>query len=99
MRRYRFRPRVLRDISNVDMRVELFGEWVESPILVAPTAMQKLAHHEGELATAKGIPYILVFEPLVTTFFHNLMYSLCCTGHMHGTECTLNCFNRRSCCS
>ena len=52
--RYRFRPRVLRDVSNVDMRVELFGEWVEFPILVAPTALQKMAHHEGELATARG---------------------------------------------
>ena len=54
MRRYRFRPRVLRDVSNVDMRVQLFGEWVEFPILVAPSAMHKMSHHEGELATARG---------------------------------------------
>ena len=52
--RYRFRPRVLRDVSRLDTRVQLFGEWVEFPICVAPTAMQKMAHHQGELATARG---------------------------------------------
>ncbi len=36
------------------MKVQLQGEWVESPIGVAPTAMQRMADFEGELATAKG---------------------------------------------
>ena len=52
--RYRFRPRVLRDVSRVDTRLQLFGEWVESPVCVAPTAMQRMAHPEGEAATARG---------------------------------------------
>ena len=50
---------MLRDVSNVDMRVELFGEWVEFPILVAPMGVHKMAHHEGELATAKGLHCVL----------------------------------------
>jgi len=29
MDRYRLRPRMLRDVSQLDMRLELFGEWVE----------------------------------------------------------------------
>ena len=41
-------------MSTLDTRVQLFGEWVEFPICVAPTAMQKLAHPEGEAATARG---------------------------------------------
>ena len=52
--RYRIRPRVLRDVSSLDTRVELYGEWVEFPICVAPTSLQKMAHPEGEEATARG---------------------------------------------
>ncbi len=52
--RYRLRPRVLVDVSQVDTRVELFGGWVEFPICVAPTAMHGLAHSDAETATAKG---------------------------------------------
>ena len=52
--RYRFRPRVLRDVSKVDIRVKIQGDEVGSPIDVSPTAMQKMAHIEGEAATAQG---------------------------------------------
>ena len=52
--KYRIRPRVLRDISLIDMDVEVFGEKVEVPIGAAPTAMQCLAHEDGEVATAKA---------------------------------------------
>ena len=52
--RYRFRPRVLRDVSKVDICVKIQGDEVGSPIGVAPTAMQKMAHIEGEAATAQG---------------------------------------------
>ena len=52
--RYRLRPKVLIDVSDIDTRVELFGGWVEFPICVAPTAFQRMAHEDGEAATAKG---------------------------------------------
>jgi len=45
---------MLRDVSQLDMRVELFGEWVEFPVCVAPTARQDYAHPDGEIATARG---------------------------------------------
>lgn len=52
---YRLRPRVLRDVSKpISTRVQLLGEWVESPIGVSPTAIHKFAHSDGEAATAKG---------------------------------------------
>jgi len=53
--RYRLRPRMLRDVSQLDMRVKLFGDWVEFPVCVAPTARHGYAHPDGEIATARGI--------------------------------------------
>jgi 4-hydroxymandelate oxidase len=52
--RIRLRPRVLVDVSELDTKVTLFGMEQPYPILLAPTAYHKLAHPEGEIATAKG---------------------------------------------
>jgi (S)-2-hydroxy-acid oxidase len=52
--KYRIRPRVLRDISSIDTSVEVFGHKNSIPMGVAPTAMQCLAHDDGELATARA---------------------------------------------
>jgi 4-hydroxymandelate oxidase len=50
-------PRVLRDVSTVDTSVRLPGlpeTAAATPIAVAPTGFQGLAHPEGEVATARG---------------------------------------------
>ena len=52
--RIRLDPRVLRDVGAVDTRTELLGLELAHPILLAPTALHRLAHPEGELATARG---------------------------------------------
>ena len=52
--KYRIRPRVLRDMSLIDTSVALFGVRNSVPIGVAPTAMQCLAHPDGEIATARA---------------------------------------------
>lgn len=52
--KYRIRPRVLRDVSKIDTTVPLFGSTSSIPLGVAPTAMQRLAHSDGELATARA---------------------------------------------
>jgi 4-hydroxymandelate oxidase len=52
--RIRLRPRVLVDVSKLDTRVTLFGQEHPFPILLAPTAAQRLTHADGELATARG---------------------------------------------
>lgn len=52
--KYRIRPRVLRDITSIDTSVPIFGHKNSVPLGVAPTAMQGLAHSEGELATARA---------------------------------------------
>jgi 4-hydroxymandelate oxidase len=52
--RFHLRPRVLVDVSNVDLTTELLGERLSMPILLAPTAFQRMAHPDGELATARA---------------------------------------------
>ncbi|XP_073003701.1 glycolate oxidase 3 isoform X1 [Typha latifolia] len=49
-----FRPRVLIDVSNIDMTTTVLGFKISMPIMIAPSAMQKMAHPEGELATARA---------------------------------------------
>jgi len=52
--RLRLKPRVLVDVSALDTRVTLLGRSHPHPILLAPTAYQKLTHPDGDLATAAG---------------------------------------------
>ena len=52
--RRRLRPRVLVDVSAVDVSTAAFGVALDHPIVVAPTAAHDLAHPDGELATARG---------------------------------------------
>ena len=47
-------PRVLVDVSVRDMSTTVLGERVSMPILIAPTALQGLAHPEGEIATTRA---------------------------------------------
>lgn len=53
-RKYRLRPRVLRNVSRIDSSIEVFGTKNSVPFGVAPAAMQRLAHSDGELATARA---------------------------------------------
>lgn len=48
------RGRVLVDVSVRDQAVTLLGTPVAHPIVVAPSALHRVAHPEGELATARG---------------------------------------------
>lgn len=52
--RIALRYRVLRDVGQRDCGTTLFGDRIEMPILIAPTAFHQLAHEDGELATAKA---------------------------------------------
>ncbi|KAM3204121.1 glycolate oxidase isoform X1 [Capsicum annuum] len=49
-----FRPRILIDVSNIDISTTVLGYKISMPIMVAPTAMQKMAHPDGEYATARA---------------------------------------------
>lgn len=53
-RRWQIHSRVLVDVSRLTLETEILGAAVSMPILIAPTAYHKLAHPEGELATARA---------------------------------------------
>lgn len=62
--RYRFLPHVLRDVTEVDLSTTLLGSEVRTPFGIAPTTLQRAAHPEGEMATARaaagtGVPMVL----------------------------------------
>jgi len=57
-------PRVLRDVSDIDTSTEILGTRSAMPLIIAPTGFPRIAHPEGELATARsaarhGIPFSL----------------------------------------
>jgi 4-hydroxymandelate oxidase len=51
---WQLHPKVLAGISAVDLGTTLLGTAVSSPVAIAPTAIQGLAHVDGEVATARG---------------------------------------------
>lgn len=53
-RRWRLKPRVLRDVSQVDTSVTVAHTEVATPVWVAPIAAHRMAHDDGELATSRG---------------------------------------------
>ena len=53
-RRVALRPRMLVDVSAVSTRATVLGHDVSMPLLVAPTAYQRLMHPDGEAATARA---------------------------------------------
>jgi len=52
--RWRLHPHVLVDVTERTTATTVLGAPVASPVLVAPTAIQGLAHPEGEVAIARG---------------------------------------------
>ena len=47
-------PSVLNDVERVDLSVEVMGQKLDMPFYCAPTALQRLFHHEGERAVAQA---------------------------------------------
>jgi isopentenyl diphosphate isomerase/L-lactate dehydrogenase-like FMN-dependent dehydrogenase len=57
-------PRMLRDVSERDLSIELFGHRYPTPLLAAPVGVLELAHPDADLgiaraAAALGVPYVL----------------------------------------
>uniref|UniRef100_A0A1B6E4M7 (S)-2-hydroxy-acid oxidase n=1 Tax=Clastoptera arizonana TaxID=38151 RepID=A0A1B6E4M7_9HEMI len=53
-RQLRIRPRVLIDVSNRSSDCSVLEHRVSFPVGISPTAMQRMAHSEGECATARA---------------------------------------------
>jgi isopentenyl diphosphate isomerase/L-lactate dehydrogenase-like FMN-dependent dehydrogenase len=63
-RRRRIVPRFLRDVARRDLGVEVLGQKLRAPVMLAPIGVQSILHAEAELAVARaarslGVPMIL----------------------------------------
>ncbi len=47
-------PNVLSGVDKVDMSTTVMGQKLDMPLYCAPTALQRLFHHEGEIGVAKA---------------------------------------------
>src|SRR5919202_5920201 len=52
--RRKLRPRVLVDVGHVSTATTVLGTEIALPVIVAPLAMQRIAHPDGEEATARA---------------------------------------------
>lgn len=59
-----YNPRVLRDVSDIDLSTSLFGHDMAMPVMLSPTGFGRIAHSQGEIAVARasrdaGLDYCL----------------------------------------
>lgn len=52
--RWRIVPRMLNNVAERDLSIELFGTRYPAPMLLAPIGVQTIVHEEGELAVARA---------------------------------------------
>ena len=63
-RRWRIVPRLLRDVARRDLAVEVLGQRLRAPVLLAPVGVLSIVHEGAESAVARaaaalGVPMIL----------------------------------------
>ncbi len=63
-RRWRIVPRLLRDVADRHLRVEVLGQSLNAPVLLAPIGVLSIVHEGAEVAVARaaaavGVPMIL----------------------------------------
>jgi lactate 2-monooxygenase len=61
---WRIVPRMLRDVANRDLIVELLGARLPAPILLGPVGVQEIIHADADVASARaaaslGLPFVL----------------------------------------
>ncbi len=61
--KYKIIPRMLRNVSERDMSIELFGQTLPAPILLSPVGVLEMVNKEADVAVGKaaaefGLPYI-----------------------------------------
>ena len=47
-------PNILASVGKPDLSTTLFGKKIDMPIFLSPAAMQRLYHHQGDLASARA---------------------------------------------
>lgn len=62
--RWRIVPRMLRNVAQRDLSVEVLGARLPAPVLLAPVGVQEIIHADAEVASARaaallGLPFVL----------------------------------------
>lgn len=52
--KYRLRPRVLVDVSQVNTTIQVWGRTIDFPLGISPAGLQAMAHSSGEIATSRA---------------------------------------------
>lgn len=47
-------PSVLAGVENIDMSTTVMGQKIDIPLFMSPTALQRLFHHDGEMAVGRA---------------------------------------------
>ncbi|KAL0783281.1 hypothetical protein CaCOL14_001187 [Colletotrichum acutatum] len=71
-RRIMIRPRILRNVSHIDMKTSILGFETSAPFFISPAAMAKLVHPDGELALSRGAAN----EGIIQCISSNASYTL-----------------------
>jgi lactate 2-monooxygenase len=65
-------PRMLRDVSQRDLSIELLGMQLPAPLLLAPVGVQGIVHAEGELASGRAAASLRVPFVISTVSSHSI---------------------------
>ncbi|KAH9138916.1 hypothetical protein AeRB84_016806 [Aphanomyces euteiches] len=52
--RLKLLPRTLRDVSKINTTTTILGQPIKTPVCIAPSAMQRMAHPDGEIANTRA---------------------------------------------
>ncbi len=47
-------PNILTGVENIDLSTTVLGQKIDMPLFLSPTALQRLFHHDGEMAVARA---------------------------------------------
>ncbi|KAJ8980292.1 hypothetical protein NQ317_005212 [Molorchus minor] len=64
--KFKIRPRCLKNVAQRDISTTVLGEKVSVPIGIAPSSLHKIAHPDGECATARAAQALGVLYTLST---------------------------------
>jgi L-lactate dehydrogenase (cytochrome) len=61
-----FVPNILASVGEPDLSTTVFGQKIDMPLFLSPVAMQRLFHHEGDIASAKAAEKFGTFYSMST---------------------------------
>ena len=59
-------PNILASVGEPDLSTTVFGQKIDLPIFLSPTAMQRLYHHDGDKASARAAEKFGTFYSMST---------------------------------